>query len=374
MRTLRHLNLERTQIRLKDVSAQPWMNAVRYLRLPSPSVGEASEMQLDGWPELLDVRIVEDDERSPPAKVIGLSITNCPKLQKLSVADTQRFDLKLQSLPQFSVIETRKTEEGSELASLLAVQSVYFKDLPSLKAIHFEIRDFEQIRIDDCPTLQCNAYWSPEAIKSTAASRANLPRIGSFVFPPTESMKPFSDEESQRLIQGLGQSNGITSLNLAWISAPDLDLSPIAACRSLKHITMPVVGLSKAQLLQLSPLSGLEEIQICKADELSCMLDTWPNLRRIEKVDLARAQKESNAKIRMPNSYNFWGGAFDVRLTSAKNLESILMGDWRQGVFSVSVRYATIERLNPAFPECNFHSNREHSQAEGVTHLCAVAC
>lgn len=361
MPSLRHLNLDHTKIELKETAVQPWMKAVRYLRLPSPLFGETPTFQLDGWPELLDVRLMKRDERQLPTKVIGLSVSNCPKLKRISVIEAQRFDLRLLGLPSVEEIIMRSEDGSGTQPRTLPVRRLLFKDLPSLAAVDLEIWDLDQIRIENCPQLHCTAYWTPETVSGTATVASGHRGVFSVV-------KAASSIDAEALIRSLSQCIGITSLDLAWLPTKDLDLSPIAACNTIKKLNLPA-GISTAQLQQLSSLRGIEEIQFATSSDLQTMIDVWPNLRRIEggsrfvgAVSLPGKLKQAAMRINLPTTYDPFV-PIETHLHSAKNLESVLFGDFRG---ATSVRLTDLPQLNDVV---QVSKNLQSLRVDGVPKL-----
>ncbi len=332
---LRYLDLDHTEIDLQDSVARPWMQTVRYLRLPRPSGGKALAIKLDGWAELLGVRCMEKDKQLQPQEILGLSISNCPKLQKLSIPEPLRFDLKLVGLPKFREIDLRDAQGTlyKHTSKIPRVRTVHFKDLPSYSLAKFDVWGFDRIRVENCPQLQCEAYWTPEPI----VNGTNTPNIGRGLSEPTRQM---STPEARKLIEGVSKSMGITALTLAWFPNKELDLSPIAACSTIKKLNLPLDVPSKSQLQQLSSLHGLEEIEVISYDDFPYLLEIWPNLRRIG----MNLPERTPGGITLAGGYGFGRPSpKTIHLKSAKKLESFLKGQWGE---AASVHLTDLPQLN----------------------------
>ena len=304
MPRLRYVHLGHTNVELKHSKLDAWMRTVRHLRLPRPANLDAPEFRLDGWPELVEIQCMEVDDivDATPLKV---SVSNAPKLKILTLLNSQRFDLSLSDLPRLHEIRNSVDLGAVESTSRIWVRSVDFNNLPSLAKVKFKFREFERIRTQNCPQLQCDASWG-------------------------DSSERISESAAEQWIAGIGNSIGITSLNLTGLPFDRLDLSPIATCSSIKRLYLPISACSNSLLQSLTALNAMEELLMHGSNSLlsefivSELLRIWPNLKRIEGgIEHAIGGQDGRPPESLPRSNT-------VRLESAANLESYMKGDYRE--------------------------------------------
>ncbi len=304
MPRLRCVQLGHTQVDLRESKPEPWMRTVRYLRLPRPSNVDDHAFRLDGWPELLDVQCMESGDvvDGTPVKI---SISKAPKLKTLTIIKSQRFDLNLSDLPRFEEIRNSVGVGATEYNFRVWIQSVNFNNLPSFATIKFNLLDFESIRIQNCPRLYCDADW-------------------------TNSSERVSVVDAQQMLDGVGKSMGITSLHLTGLPLDQLDLSPIAACSTIKKLNIPIGVAFNPQLPSLSALNAMEELLLygpnlpLPESIVSELFRIWPSLKRIEggyerSIDGRYVSGQRTVPTEQINA---------VRLQSARNLESYMKGDY----------------------------------------------
>ncbi len=320
MPRLRCVHLGHTDVDLKESKPEPWMQTVRYLRLPRPSKFDSYAFRLDGWPELLDVQCMEigDEVDASPIKV---SLSNAPKLKTLTLIKSQRFDLNLSDLPSFQEIRNSVGVGATEYNSRVWIQSVNFNNLPFFANVKFKILDFQRIRIQNCPRLDCDVDWTNSAERVSAIA-------------------------AQQMLEGIGKSMGITSLHLTGLPLEQLDLSPIAACSTIKKLNLPIEAAFNPQLSSLSAFDAMEELLLYGANlplpesTVSELLRIWPSLKRIEGGYQRSIDGRSTSVQRVLQTDRISETSrrnIAVRLQSEMNLESYMKGDYREAP-SVALR------------------------------------
>lgn len=309
MPQLKHLSIGNTNVELQATELKPWMRTIKSLRLPSPSQGASTHFQLNAWPELVDLQIVESNNGEKHQAILNLVASHCPKMKSITVPDSQQMDLSLSGLPNLREILTRngKANFAKGNGKLVRIRNARLIDLPSIENVQFDLRGFDNIQIDQCPKLDCDAIAISEPNRSISIS------------------------EVEKLIAGIGNSQGITSLNLGKLPNYDVPLSPISSGRTIRRLTLPAAKLSTTQLQQLNTMDRIEEIVVAAKYDIPSLLEIWPNLRRIEAgIIPPQVRDGSNNFVFYSDQESLFVHSEPIRLQSAKSLASFFEGDFRQ--------------------------------------------
>lgn len=289
---------------LLDSKLESWMKSVRYLRLPRPTRSDFRQFRLDGWPELMEVQCMDVDDLID-GNPVSLSISNAPKLKTLSLLEHQAFDLNLDDLPSFTDLLMRRkgfwrnqnTAQGN-----LWIHNLSFRNLGSLRKATFNVGAFESIRIQGCPLLECEVH----------------------------SIARLSEEATQEFIKSVGNSDGITSLDLTGLPIDKLDLVPITYCKTIKRLEIPICAMIGPQVQSLSSLNAIEELKIQSAFSES-ELSVAELLENRPKIKLEELKVEDALRV-WPKLKRIEGDAMlsdSIQLESFLDFESCMDGDWR---------------------------------------------
>ena len=134
---LQLLSVEDTEVTLKNIASLPCAKGLRMLNLSRPEAGQSGELTLSNLPELKWLAC-KSIVRKPNHEPMKLSVTDLPKLEKITLDNLQLFDLTLDKLPQLSFIEGRRDywtlrmPQGGGVNASPCLSRLAIGDLPKL--------------------------------------------------------------------------------------------------------------------------------------------------------------------------------------------------------------------------------------------------
>lgn len=261
------------------------------LTLSRPTTGSGGKIKLESWPLLRKLALESLDAPLNP-NVFEIVLHDIPKLNEFNRDAFQLADLDLQRLPELSGITIKYRNLETRLADNESVpvrnwvRNLVFKDLPKLKNVGFNFRDFESIEISGCDQIEyvvasCQAYFG----------------TGDQIYD--QSISP---EICQRVIDNFGNLKGPPLLSIRGYDLTKVDLSPLKNNPGLKKLSFQNSTLSKTSAEQIGAPS-LVAIDVRNANaevgfvtEIASRLPALTNLMISAKIDRLRIEDKPNLR------------------------------------------------------------------------------
>ncbi len=337
MPNLQCVGLIHTDVDLSTPRIDPWMKRVRALLLPRPPKGVPGKINLDNWPELVDLCVMEYDELRNE-ETVSLQLSNLPKLEKVSLDSLQRFDLTFEHLPKLTALKSNKyrVENRSEPNGLLSegvwVNRVRLSDIPLLYFATLFVRDFDSMQVDSCPNFNCSvdirgARLAPKVTNANNKG-AGIPNVA---LPVWQNTFATTFTGFGATFAAIGESNGIRHLDLQHIPLTGKNLESISHCKSLERIDLEQGFFKIEDLHPLSELPNLREIKIGGTLLL-------PDIRRqlsanqeiVEAIDSSSSLSAITDILPQINSVTGqYSTVSPIRIVGHKNLQTFLSGFWQ---------------------------------------------
>lgn len=273
--SLQRLNLIHSDVRLADLDRPPWSKTVKTLVCPHPDPGEESSLRIEDWPELSELSINELDTQLN-SKAMTVRLANLPKLKTLKLDQFQKYALELEHLPELTTIEGLsenwrvRVPRGGTIPGVPWYEKFRGIDLPKLGGLDFYAVNTKEFLLRGAPSIRDLGigvfYFSNESNTSYA------PKL--------------EPEIATALIEGLGRSEGPSTIDLDAVPLANVDLSPLA---NNKQITALYIGTSNSTIKEwkkLEPMKWLEKLRLSgnaiSQSDIAWALKTFPKLTVLE--------------------------------------------------------------------------------------------
>jgi len=267
---LERLNLQRTDVVLEDLGTPQWSRIVRELWLPHPLPGESDRLVIDGWPNLVKLRLIEIDTTLNPA-VLEVQLANLPLLEHLVLDPFQKYDLTLKSLPELPRIVVvggygeSRLPRGGAMPKYIWASRLVASDMPKFAGTELNADDLTEVELKDLLDIK--------SIKISSARQSGETEVYA-----TE----LQEDKLTSLIQSLGRCQGPSYIKFEHIPLQGMDLSPLAENRQIKKLLLANSGINLSQLKKLESMDWLETLDVRGCDlgtrGLQWILDSFPNL------------------------------------------------------------------------------------------------
>lgn len=289
MPRLRYLNAIHTDIKLSEIqSSHPWTRSVSHLFLPRPTKDHADSLTIDQWPELEQLHIFEYDERLNPQPV-SITLSNTPKLHQVSLDILQIYDLNLSNLPRLAQLETReigvreRIKNNELVPNGVWLRNVSLSRLPELNQLKLYGCNLESIAFDECGKLNLNTSFTAcdHSIAEDRPARTTKPSYVSL----TNRKTKLSNNNTAKILQAIGNSRGLTTINLDGLDLEGADLSPLSQITGASELNLSNTGIDIDQLEPLKSLDNLTTLFLIgtrvTGRDLKKILDWFPHLQSI---------------------------------------------------------------------------------------------
>ncbi len=353
MPRLQYLHLGHTDVQLLETERAEWTQSLRVLYLPRPASGTGASMTIENCPNLAELYCGEYDELMNP-ETVHLTVANNPNLAYIGLDSLQKFDLTLRNLPRLTQIEPIDVSMGDRIFRNTAIANgVWLRrgrldQVPSLEQCRLYIRDIEDLQCHDSPRLHFHLDWlgrNGNDLFGQSSSRASSQLIrGSAVSIRNWSASNADSSQTilvptvevQRIVDAIGRSRGPTHLNLGPNNCSQIDLSPLANCETLTHLSLNGTHVTLQQLVSLARLP-LDELEL--DPRMGMIIDPNnqfgidPRLQQVKRTFTSQELLDKLPRVKRfrfpPNPYDPVGYAIDsIRLESSDVLVGFLDGKW----------------------------------------------
>lgn len=261
MPRLRHVNLVGTSCGYTQLSNQPWLKQIRTLALPHPGPGGEESLELSQLPELRSLAIFEVDE-TMNRSVVGVNVSDCLSLRKISLDPLQVYDVTLTNLPMCNLLEymdsqlDERTSKSAPGPGCLPIRNLEVASAPLLTTLNVDGNFLESYRLSGVPdlTFGIGIYKRGEGTPSEA------------------TWKSIPQSRRQAWIDDLAECEGPAFADFSYLPFEDVDFSSLTRNEKLLKLdlsasnanrldTLPAMSLSRLVLQQMDiPPNTLQQI------------------------------------------------------------------------------------------------------------------
>ncbi len=247
---LQRLSLVHSDVRLSELGNPPWSATLREIALPHPGPGDTARVEIKGWPHLAKLSI-NDMESQTNGAAMKVTLADLPALTTLELDLFQKFDLTLRNLPLLKEVTTldyawmSRIPRGGVAPGQLWLSRLDAEGLPELENLRLFGVDLEYFRVQQSPKFKfvgLGAFY--KTISASTYARKLSPQAASSA------------------IEGIGNSDGPTLVDLDAVPLKGVDLAPLAENRRLEGIMLSQSGTSLEQWKGLAPMKWLKRLDL----------------------------------------------------------------------------------------------------------------
>ncbi len=323
---IRFMHLVHTDLALSELSNPPWANEIQTLFLPRPPQGIGDSFDIDGWANLKELKLFEFEELVND-KIVTVSLSNLPSLEKFETEDCQKLDLIVNNTPRLESVgfgigvASNRSLVPSRLGRMPYCPSdTWFRKLivrnaPNVKTVRLFIGDLEECSLEGLHT-DFKFIADSEVLqneKSISSIREGI---------------PFS--KRIRAIKTLAGCEAIRHLTVRNLDGQGIEFDAFKQLPNLTTLSFESCSIDRDHLLQLTGCSVLSSLSTDSVQmdgvSLSSLLKGLPKLNQIKLRDsysVNSLRLESHPLSRIDTE----GGVFNLsalRLIDLPNFESVL--------------------------------------------------